>query len=619
MLQEAVDALIDNGKRGKVVTQNGRPLKSLADYLKGKQGRFRQNLLGKRVDYSGRSVIVVDPQLKMHQCGLPKIMALELFKPFVYRRLEEKGYATSIKNAKKLVEQKAPEVWECLEEVVKQHPVLLNRAPTLHRMSIQAFEPVLVEGKAIRLHPLVCPPYNADFDGDQMAVHVPLGIEAQIESYVLMLSTQNILSVMLALDNKKIDLHAKIKVRIGNEWVETTPGRVLFNSIMPKGYRYINEPVDKKKLSKIIYEIYTQFGNERTVEFLDDLKELGFKMATYAGISIGIDDMQIPSAKKKLIEDALKETDEIWNQYVNGVITNKERYNKIIDIWSEATDEVSKAMFDEIEKSQRVENGKTYPGIFNPIFMMANSGARGNRDQIRQLAGMRGLMAKHSGEFIETPIIANFREGLSVLEYFISTHGARKGLADTALKTAFAGYLTRRLVDVAQDIVITTHDCGTMKGIDMEPIVESGEEKVSLRDRIFGRVLAEDLKDPYTGEIIAKRNEIIDEKLADKIVHTGIDKVKVRSPLTCEAGRGICAMCYGWDLSQRKLVSVGEAVGIIAAQSIGEPGTQLTMRTFHIGGAATAEKVQDVLRSEEGGTIKFFNIKLIKTKKGGSV
>jgi len=656
MLQEAVDALIDNGKRGKVVTQNGRPLKSLADYLKGKQGRFRQNLLGKRVDYSGRSVIVVDPQLKMHQCGLPKIMALELFKPFVYRRLEEKGYATSIKNAKKLVEQKAPEVWECLEEVVKQHPVLLNRAPTLHRMSIQAFEPVLVEGKAIRLHPLVCPPYNADFDGDQMAVHVPLGIEAQIESYVLMLSTQNILSpahgkpitmpsqdmilgvyyitqmiegrkgegkvfsspeeVMLALDNKKIDLHAKIKVRIGNEWVETTPGRVLFNSIMPKGYRYINEPVDKKKLSKIIYEIYTQFGNERTVEFLDDLKELGFKMATYAGISIGIDDMQIPSAKKKLIEDALKETDEIWNQYVNGVITNKERYNKIIDIWSEATDEVSKAMFDEIEKSQRVENGKTYPGIFNPIFMMANSGARGNRDQIRQLAGMRGLMAKHSGEFIETPIIANFREGLSVLEYFISTHGARKGLADTALKTAFAGYLTRRLVDVAQDIVITTHDCGTMKGIDMEPIVESGEEKVSLRDRIFGRVLAEDLKDPYTGEIIAKRNEIIDEKLADKIVHTGIDKVKVRSPLTCEAGRGICAMCYGWDLSQRKLVSVGEAVGIIAAQSIGEPGTQLTMRTFHIGGAATAEKVQDVLRSEEGGTIKFFNIKLIKTKKG---
>ena len=657
MLQEIVDALIDNGKRGRVVTQNGRPLKSLADYLKGKQGRFRQNLLGKRVDYSGRSVIVVGPELQMHQCGLPKIMALELFKPFVYRRLEEKGYATSIRNAKKLVEQKAPEVWECLEEVVKQHPVLLNRAPTLHRPSIQAFEPVLVEGKAIKLHPLVCPPFNADFDGDQMAVHVPLSIEAQLESYILMLSTQNILSpahgkpltmpsqdmvlgtyymtqepipgrkgegkifasreeVLKALDLGKVDIHAKIKVKIDGKLIETTPGRVLFNSIMPEGVPFVNEVLDKKGLSKLITRLYIEVGNEETVKFLDRVKELGFLRATLAGISIGVDDLQVPKVKKEVIDRALKTTDEIWNQYVNNIITNKERYNKIIDVWSDATNQVSRAMFDEIEKSERVENGKKFPGVFNPIFMMANSGARGNRDQIRQLAGMRGLMAKHSGEFIETPIISNFREGLSVLEYFISTYGARKGLADTALKTAFAGYLTRRLVDVAQDITITQHDCGTLKGIDMEPIVEGGEEKVPLKDRIFGRVLAEDVKDPYTGEIIAKRNEVIDEKLAEKIARSGIEKVKVRSPLTCEAKRGVCAMCYGWDLSQRKIVSVGEAVGIIAAQSIGEPGTQLTMRTFHIGGAATAQKVQNVLVAETSGEVKFYNLKLITNRKG---
>ena len=657
MLQEIVDALIDNGKRGRVVTQNGRPLKSLADYLKGKQGRFRQNLLGKRVDYSGRSVIVVGPELQMHQCGLPKIMALELFKPFVYRRLEEKGYATSIRNAKKLVEQKAPEVWECLEEVVKQHPVLLNRAPTLHRPSIQAFEPVLVEGKAIKLHPLVCPPFNADFDGDQMAVHVPLSIEAQLESYILMLSTQNILSpahgkpltmpsqdmvlgtyymtqepipgrkgegkifasreeVLKALDLGKVDIHAKIKVKIDGKLIETTPGRVLFNSIMPEGVPFVNEVLDKKGLSKLITRLYIEVGNEETVKFLDRVKELGFLRATMAGISIGVDDLQVPKVKKEVIDRALKTTDEIWNQYVNNIITNKERYNKIIDVWSDATNQVSRAMFDEIEKSERVENGKKFPGVFNPIFMMANSGARGNRDQIRQLAGMRGLMAKHSGEFIETPIISNFREGLSVLEYFISTYGARKGLADTALKTAFAGYLTRRLVDVAQDITITQHDCGTLKGIDMEPIVEGGEEKVPLKDRIFGRVLAEDVKDPYTGEIIAKRNEVIDEKLAEKIARSGIEKVKVRSPLTCEAKRGVCAMCYGWDLSQRKIVSVGEAVGIIAAQSIGEPGTQLTMRTFHIGGAATAQKVQNVLVAETSGEVKFYNLKLITNRKG---
>ncbi len=657
MLQEAVDALIDNGKRGRVVTQNGRPLKSLADYLKGKQGRFRQNLLGKRVDYSGRSVIVVGPELQMHQCGLPKIMALELFKPFVYRRLEEKGYATSIRNAKKLVEQKTPEVWECLEEVVKQHPVLLNRAPTLHRPSIQAFEPVLVEGKAIRLHPLVCPPFNADFDGDQMAVHVPLGIEAQLESYILMLSTQNILSpahgkpltmpsqdmilgtyymtqdpipgrkgegkvfasqeeVLKALELRKVDIHAGIKVKLGGKLIETTPGRVLFNSIMPEGVPFVNYTLDKKKLSKLITEIYIKVGNEETVRFLDRIKELGFERATRAGISIGIDDLQIPKVKKKVIEQALQTTDEIWNQYVNNIITNKERYNKIIDIWSETTNQISKAMFDEIEKTERLENGKKFPGVFNPIFMMANSGARGNRDQIRQLAGMRGLMAKHSGEFIETPIISNFREGLSVLEYFISTYGARKGLADTALKTAFAGYLTRRLVDVAQDITITEHDCGTLKGIEVEPIVEGGEEKVPLKDRIFGRVLAEDVKDPYTGEVVAKRNEVIDEQLAEKIVRSGVEKVKIRSPLSCEAKRGVCAMCYGWDLSQRKIVSVGEAVGVIAAQSIGEPGTQLTMRTFHIGGAATAQKVQNVLVAETSGKVKFYNLKVIKNRKG---
>ncbi len=657
MLQEAVDALIDNGKRGRVVTQNGRPLKSLADYLKGKQGRFRQNLLGKRVDYSGRSVIVVGPELQMHQCGLPKIMALELFKPFVYRRLEEKGYATSIKNAKKLVEQKAPEVWECLEEVVKQHPVLLNRAPTLHRPSIQAFEPTLVEGKAIRLHPLVCPPFNADFDGDQMAVHVPLGVEAQLESYILMLSTQNILSpahgkpltmpsqdmilgtyymtqdpipgrkgegkvfssreeVLKALDLGKVDIHAAVKVKLDGKLIDTTPGRVLFNSIMPEGTPFVNHTLDKKNLSKLITNLYIQVGNEETVKFLDRVKELGFVRATMAGISIGVNDLQVPKLKKKVIEESLKTTDDIWNQYVNNIITNKERYNKIIDIWSEATNQISKAMFDEIEKTERVENGKKYPGVFNPIFMMANSGARGNRDQIRQLAGMRGLMAKHSGEFIETPIISNFREGLSVLEYFISTYGARKGLADTALKTAFAGYLTRRLVDVAQDITITEHDCGTLKGIDVEPIVEGGEEKVPLKDRIFGRVLAEDVRDPYTGEVIAKRNEVIDEKVAEKIGRSGVEVVKVRSPLSCESKRGVCAMCYGWDLSQRKIVSVGEAVGVIAAQSIGEPGTQLTMRTFHIGGAATAQKVQNLLSAETSGTVKFYNLRIIENRKG---
>jgi DNA-directed RNA polymerase subunit beta'' (EC 2.7.7.6) len=546
MLQEVVNALIDNGKGGRVITQNGRPLKSLADYLKGKQGRFRQNLLGKRVDYSGRSVIVVGPELKMHQCGLPRIMALELFKPFVYRRLEEKGYATSIKSAKKLVENKAPEVWECLEEVVKQHPVLLNRAPTLHRMSIQAFEPVLVDGKAIQLHPLVCPPFNADFDGDQMAVHVPLGIHAQLEAYILMLSTQNILSpahgkpitlpsqdivlglyylsqmvrgvkgegklfysreqVLLALENGVVDVHAPIKLRLEDgKVIETTPGRVLINSVLPKDFPFLNEVLDKKAISKLISKIYEMYGVEVTAQVLDNIKDLGFMMATKAGVSIGIEDLQVPAVKKDILKEAFQQTDEIFELYRKGILTSKERYNRIIDLWSEITDRVSRAMFDEIEKSSRQERDKVYPGTFNPIYMMANSGARGNRDQIRQLAAMRGLMAKHTGEFIETPITANFREGLSVLEYFISTYGARKGLADTALKTAFAGYLTRRLVDVTQDIMITKRDCGTTKGIEMTAIVEGGEEKVPLKDRIIGRTLAEDVMDPYTGEVIAEK------------------------------------------------------------------------------------------------------------------
>jgi DNA-directed RNA polymerase subunit beta' len=523
-------------------------------------------------------------------------------------------------------------------------------------MSIQAFEPVLVDGKAIQLHPLVCPPFNADFDGDQMAVHVPLGIHAQLEAYILMLSTQNILSpahgkpitlpsqdvvlgvyyitqevkgtkgegklflsrkqVLLALENGVVDLHAPIKLLEKGKVIETTPGRVLFNSILPEDFPFVNEVVDKKGISKLVSKVYEKYGVERTAQFLDDLKELGFKMATKGAISIGIEDLKVPQVKREILREGFEKTDEITEQHRKGIITPKERYNKIIDVWSDITDRVSRAMFEEIEKFPRQERGKVYPGTFNPIYMMASSGARGNRDQIRQLAAMRGLMAKHTGEFIETPITANFREGLSVLEYFISTYGARKGLADTALKTAFAGYLTRRLVDVAQDILISQKDCGTTKGIEMTPIVEGGEEKVPLRDRIIGRTLAEDVIDPYTGEVIAQRNTIIDPELADKIVHRGIEKVMVRSPLTCEAEFGVCAMCYGWDLSQRKLVDVGEAVGIIAAQSIGEPGTQLTMRTFHIGGAAIAERAKGELLNETEGYVKFYNIKLITNREG---
>ncbi len=656
MLQEAVDALIDNGRRGRIVTQNNRPLKSLSDSLRGKQGRFRQNLLGKRVDYSGRSVIVVGPDLQMHECGLPKIMALELFKPFIYRRLEEKGYATSIKNAKKMVEEKAPEVWECLEEVVKQHPVLLNRAPTLHRMSVQAFEPKLVEGKAIKLHPLVCPPFNADFDGDQMAVHVPLSVEAQIESYILMLSTQNILSpahgkpitmpsqdiilgahymtqaiegakgegkyfadedeAILAYELGKVDLLAKIKVKKDGKVVETTVGRLIFNKVFPEGYRFINETVDKKKISKIISEIYDQFGNEIAVDTLDRLKALGFEYAARAGISIAIDDLVVPSKKWEIVRKAEKEAERVWQQYVDGIITKGERHNKVIDIWSQTTNEVTKMMFDEIENSKRVENGKEYPGTFNPIYMMALSGARGNRDQIRQLAGMRGLMAKHSGEFIETPIRSNFREGLTVVEYFISTYGARKGLADTALKTAVAGYLTRRLVDVAQDVVITNEDCGTLNGLVVSAVIEGGEIVVPLKERILGRYAAEDIYDPYTEELIVSAGEEIDEEKAQEIENAGIEEVKIRSVLTCEQKRGVCAKCYGRDLSQKKLVDIGEAVGIIAAQSIGEPGTQLTMRTFHIGGAATAKAVQTKHEASVEGKVKLLNVKTVTDKEG---
>lgn len=656
MLQEAVDALIDNGRRGRIVTQNNRPLKSLSDSLRGKQGRFRQNLLGKRVDYSGRSVIVVGPELQMHECGLPKQMAIELFKPFIYRRLEEKGYATSIKMAKRLVEEKAPEVYECLEEVVKQHPVLLNRAPTLHRMSVQAFEPKLVEGKAIKLHPLVCPPFNADFDGDQMAVHVPLSVEAQLESYILMLSTQNILSpahgkpvtmpsqdtilgvhymtqilpeakgegkifaskekVKIAYDLGAIDLLAKIKVKIDGKLIETTVGRILFNEILPEGYPFVNDVLDKKKVSKIISDIYEKYGNEITAQTLDKIKDIGFKFATKAAVSISFTDLVVPKKKAKILEKAVKEAEVVWKQYVDGIITKGERHNKIIDIWSQATNEVAKEMFDEIEKSTRIENGKKYPGYFNPVYMMASSGARGSRDQIRQLAGMRGLMAKHSGEFIETPIMSNFREGLSVVEYFISTYGARKGLADTALKTAVAGYLTRRLADVAQDVIITAEDCGTLKGITVSAIVESGEIVVPFKDRIIGRYTAEDVYDPYSGELIVAANQEITEDLADKFEKAGIEKVKIRSVLTCEMSHGVCAKCYGRDLAQRKLVDIGEAVGIIAAQSIGEPGTQLTMRTFHIGGAATAKAAQTQHVASVEGIVKLQNVKYVKDKQG---
>ncbi len=678
MLQEAVDALFDNGRRGRVLRgANNRPLKSLSDTLKGKQGRFRQNLLGKRVDYSGRSVIVVGPELKLHQCGLPKRMALELFKPFIYNKLEQVGLATTIKAAKEMVEQQRPEVWDFLEEVIRQHPVLLNRAPTLHRLGIQAFEPTLVEGKAIRIHPLVCTAFNADFDGDQMAVHIPLSPESQIEASLLMLSSKNILSpangqplaiptqdmvlgcyymtkekkgakgenksfasmedVMLALEAGEVEtlspirllysgpfidlttafndqdlVHAEI-LELENEVVETTVGRVLFNDQLPPEIPYINGLLKKKGLGSLVNFCYLRHGIEKTVEMLDQLKELGFLYATKSGVSIGIEDLVIPSQKNQLVDRALSEVKEVDDQYREGAITKGERYNKVIAIWSNVTDKVAQEMFEEMERQER-ENA-----LFNPVYMMADSGARGSKQQIRQLAGMRGLMAKPSGEIIETPITSNFREGLTVLQYFISTHGARKGLADTALKTADSGYLTRRLVDVAQDVIISEDDCGTVSGIYVGAIVEAGEVIEALRDRIVGRVTLETIKDSFTGDTIVSPNQEITEDIANSIQNTGVDHVKIRSVLTCESRRGVCAMCYGRNLASGRVVDLGEAVGVIAAQSIGEPGTQLTMRTFHIGGTASRVAEQSTLESKNKGNVKFINISTVKDKEGDLV
>jgi len=646
MLQEAVDALFDNGRRGRAIRgPNKRPLKSLSDMLKGKQGRFRQNLLGKRVDYSGRTVIVVGPELRLHQCGLPKKMALELFKPFIFHKLEARGAATTIKSAKRLVEKERPEVWDVLDEVIREHPVLLNRAPTLHRLGIQAFDPVLVEGKAIRLHPLVCAAFNADFDGDQMAVHVPLSVEAQVEARVLMMSINNILSpangkpiavpsqdmvlgcywltkerlgvkgegkvfgsaeeVRIAFDAREVEEHARIKVRLAGSLVQTTVGRVLLSEILPSGLPFANanKLMTKKEMSKLIDAVYRQTGHRDTVEFLDKIKDIGFTYATKAGLSICIDNMHIPSKKEDFIGKAQREVNEIEKQYSEGLITNGERYNKVIDIWAHVTEQVSNEMMKELGAGG--DPGKVES--FNPIFMMADSGARGSSQQIRQLGGMRGLMAKPSGEIIETPITANFREGLTVLQYFISTHGARKGLADTALKTANSGYLTRRLVDIAQDVIIHELDCGTRDGITVSALVEGGEVIQPLEERILGRLAAEDIRDPVTGEIIVSWNEEITEELTKSVVEAGVDRVKIRSVLTCQAPRGVCRACYGRDLARGRLVEKGEPVGVIAAQSIGEPGTQLTMRTFHIGGTASKVVEQTVLEAKHAGRIRFMS------------
>jgi len=671
MLQEAVDALFDNGRRGKTITgPNKRPLKSLSDMLKGKQGRFRQNLLGKRVDYSGRSVIVVGPELKLHQCGLPKKMALELFKPFIYNKLEERGLVTTIKSAKKLVERERPEVWDILEEVIKEHPILLNRAPTLHRLGIQAFEPLLIEGKAIQLHPLVCAAFNADFDGDQMAVHVPLSLEAQMEARVLMMSTNNILSpangrpiilpsqdivlglywmtrertfargefrdgkgaaavrgvystveeVRMAYDAGELDLQAAIKVRISGELVLTTVGRALLYEIVPKKlpFKLVNRVMGKKQLGDLIDSCYRVFGQKETVLLADRLRHLGYAYATKAGVSICVDDLLIPKRKVELLEQAQKDVQEIEEQYTEGLITDGERYNKVVDIWAQVSEQIAEEMMSEIgaENVTNEETGekKRVPS-FNPIFIMADSGARGSAQQIRQLAGMRGLMAKPSGEIIETPITTNFREGLSVLQYFISTHGARKGLADTALKTANSGYLTRRLVDVAQDCIIAEYDCGTLEGIEIAPLVEGGEIIEKLGDRILGRVSAEDIFDPYTGEVLVQANEEITEDKVRIVEDAGIDHVKIRSVLTCETRRGICVLCYGRDLARGHMVNIGEAVGVIAAQSIGEPGTQLTMRTFHIGGVGQVRTEQSQLEARYNGVVKLENVELTKREK----
>ncbi|HEX7961514.1 MAG TPA: DNA-directed RNA polymerase subunit beta' [Terriglobales bacterium] len=676
MLQEAVDALFDNGRRGRVLRgANNRPLKSLSDTLKGKQGRFRQNLLGKRVDYSGRSVIVVGPDLKLHQCGLPKKMALELFKPFIYHRLEQTGQCTTIKQAKEMVEQQEPVVWDILEEVIKDHPVLLNRAPTLHRLGIQAFEPVLVEGKAIKIHPLVCTAFNADFDGDQMAVHIPLSPEAQVEASVLMLASHNILSpasgqpitvptqdmvlgiyyltkskpgakgegrafanieeVLLALEAKEVETLTPIRLRYSGEvmdltqayddqdlthtepvvyerqYINTTVGRVILNDHLPEGMPFINGLLKKKGVGQLVNYAYLRFGLETTVKMLDNIKQMGFTYATRAGLSIGIDDMVIPEHKYTLVKEADKQVINVQQQYLDGAITNGERYNKVVEIWSSITEKVADEMFDVLKEQDK-------KGALNPIYVMADSGARGSKQQIRQLSGMRGLMAKPSGEIIETPITANFREGLTVLEYFISTHGARKGLADTALKTADSGYLTRRLVDVAQDVIVSEQDCGTVEGIYVGSIVESGEIIEPLRDRIVGRVSLEKIKD-YEGNVIVDVNQEITEELASAIQSAGVERVKIRSVLTCESKRGVCIMCYGRNLASGRMVELGEAVGVIAAQSIGEPGTQLTMRTFHIGGTASRVSEQSRLDAKNNGTVKFINMQTVKAKSGDLV
>ena len=666
MLQEAVDALFDNGRRGRALRgPNKRPLKSLSDMLKGKQGRFRQNLLGKRVDYSGRSVIVVGPELKLHQCGLPKKMALELFKPFIYHKLEEQGHVNTIKSAKKMVEKDRPEVWDALDEIIREYPVLLNRAPTLHRLGIQAFEPVLVEGKAIRIHPLVCAAFNADFDGDQMAVHVPLSVEAQVEAKTLMLSVNNILSaahgkplavpsqdiilgcyyltkerggargegklfanpqeVRVAYDTGEVGLQARIRVRMDGEVVATTVGRVLLSEILPSeiGFNRVNRQMDKSSLTDLVAECYQRVGKERTVQLLEDLKALGFYYATQSGMSIGIDDMHIPVLKEPLVEEARRAVIDVENQYREGLITNGERYNKIVDIWAQVTEQVSNEMFKELEREDLdVMHGNGGNGArhdFNPIYVMANSGARGGLQQIRQLAGMRGLMAKPSGEIMETPITANFREGLSVLQYFISTHGARKGLADTALKTANSGYLTRRLVDVAQDIIVLTQDCGTSNGISATALVQSGEIIESLGERVLGRVAVEDVIDPYSGEILVARNMLIDEEAVERLENAGSERVEIRSVLTCELEAGVCAMCYGRDLATGALVEIGEAIGVIAAQSIGEPGTQLTMRTFHIGGTASRQVEQSTLQAKNSGIVRYQNMRTVHSREGAMV
>ncbi len=671
MLQEAVDALFDNGRRGRVLRgANNRPLKSLSDTLKGKQGRFRQNLLGKRVDYSGRSVIVVGPELKLHQCGLPKKMALELFKPFIYHRLEQTGHCTTIKQAKEMVEQQDPIVWDILEEVIKDHPVLLNRAPTLHRLGIQAFEPVLVEGKAIKIHPLVCTAFNADFDGDQMAVHIPLSPEAQIEASVLMLASHNILSpasgapitvptqdlvlglyyltktkpgakgegrvfanieeVIMALEAKQVETLSPIRLRytgkvldmttayddqdllhtepieFNKQFLNTTVGRAILNDALPEGFPFINGLLKKKGIGQMVNYCYLNLGLEVTVKALDRIKELGFQYATRSGLSVGLDDMVIPESKYTVVRDAERQVVAMQQQYLDGSITNLERSNKVTQLWSGVTDRVADEMFNNMKKADK-------EGAMNPIYIMADSGARGSKQQIRQLSGMRGLMAKPSGEIIESPIKANFREGLTVLEYFISTHGARKGLADTALKTADSGYLTRRLVDVAQDVIISEHDCGTDQGIYTAAIIEAGETIEPLRDRIIGRVSLEALKG-IGGETIVEVNQEIDEDLAEAVQAAGIERVKIRSVLTCESKRGCCILCYGRNLGSGKMVEMGEACGVIAAQSIGEPGTQLTMRTFHVGGTASRVNDASKIEAKNAGKIHFINLVTVRSK-----